>query len=289
MTSSEQSTQKAPTSKPPVGLYIVCTPIGNLNDITLRALSVLSSVDFIYCEDTRTSKKLLDHHGITTPTRSYHDHSTPKDRQSILFHLQQGKSIALISDVGTPLISDPGYKLVSDTHDAGFEVYTIPGACAATAALSISGLPTDTFYFAGFPPTKLISLENHLHQLSSYHSTIIFYETSRRLVKTLSAIEKCLNNPHTAIARELTKKFEEVQRGTAHDLISYYTNNPPKGECVIVIDNRKEELLDGQLLDNAIIESLKKMSVKDTVDNLRSLTSLSKSELYSKVIHLKES
>lgn len=216
-------------------LYIVSTPIGNLQDITLRALGVLKSVDIIAAEDTRHTKILLTHFGITTPLSSYHEHNELKKSEYLLGLLQQGKNVALVADAGTPGISDPGYRLIQLVKDNQIPLTVVPGPCALIAALSLSALPTDSFVFAGFLPVKSVGRQKKLAEFCQDARTVIFYESPHRLLKTLKDVDQVLGDWDVVVAREITKKFEEVQRGTAQILIEHFSKTAPKGECVVLL------------------------------------------------------
>ena len=225
----------------PSGLYVVATPIGNLRDVTLRALDTLASVDAIYAEDTRQTRRLLDAYGIRTPLRTYHDHNGAQMRPQIVSALEEGKALALVSDAGTPLISDPGFKLVRELRETEQSVIPVPGASALTAALCAAGLPTDTFVFAGFLPTKTSARTARLSQFKSTPGTLVFYETGNRLSDTLTDIVSCLGNVDTVMARELTKMFETFRSSSAEDLIAFIAEDgPPKGEIVLMVHNDPE-------------------------------------------------
>ena len=215
-------------------LYVVATPIGNLGDITLRALEVLRTVDLIAAEDTRTSKKLLDHYHITTPMISYHQHSRESKVDYLIEQLSAGKNIALITDAGTPGIQDPAGKLVKAARLAGIDTLAVPGASALAAALSIAGEPTDNFIFLGFLPKKK-GRETLFKKIADGELPILIYESPMRVVRTLRDIEKFLGNRQGIIFRELTKKFEEVRIGRIVELIKYFADKLPKGEFVIMI------------------------------------------------------
>lgn len=217
-------------------LFVVATPIGNLKDITMRALETLQSVDFILCEDTRVTKKLLTHYQISKPTISYHQHSTESKIKEIIQLLAEGKNLALVTDAGTPGISDPGnlliQKLTKSTET--IEIIPIPGPCAAIAALSISGFPTDKFYFAGFPPHKN-KRQKFFKELAAREETIVFYESTHRILKTLLESQTFMPQRKMMVARELTKQFETIYRGTAAEVLEKIKKGPIKGEFVIVM------------------------------------------------------
>ena len=215
-------------------LFVVGTPIGNLEDITLRAISTLQSVDIILAEDTRNSKKLLDAHKIETKMISYHEHSNDKEIKKIIDLLLEGKDLALISDAGTPTISDPGYGLIRDCIKHDIVIVPIPGVSAITAAMSVSGLPSDSFTFVGFLPQKKGRLKK-IEQLKNIENTVILFESPYRLEKTLNQLLEHLGNRSVVVGRELTKLYEEVIRGNLTDVIKYFSKSKVKGEIVIMI------------------------------------------------------
>lgn len=222
-------------------LYLVPTPLGNLQDITLRALEVLKEVDFILCEDTRTSKKLLQHHQITKPLTPYHQHNEHRVADHLVTQMQAGKKIALITDAGTPGISDPGFLLVRACIQQNIPVNCLPGATAFVPALVNSGLPAHRFCFEGFLPLKK-GRQTALKQLANETRTIILYESPVRLAKTLNDLIIYMGNDRRAsVSRELTKMFEETRRGSLQELFAYYTQKPPKGEIVLVIEGCDEK------------------------------------------------
>lgn len=225
----------------PGTLYVIATPIGNLDDITLRALNVLKQVDLIACEDTRHSRKLLDHYGIHKPVISYHEHNEAARAAGLIEKLRAGASVALISDAGTPLISDPGYRLVEAATAAGITVTPVPGPSAAIAALSASGLPTDSFRFCGFFPAKASQRERLLSSLASDSATLIFYEAPHRIVDTLENVSRTLGNRRIVVAREVTKLHEEFIRGTVEEAIAALRARPAvKGELTVLIAKADE-------------------------------------------------
>jgi 16S rRNA (cytidine1402-2'-O)-methyltransferase len=218
----------------PPGLYIVATPIGNLGDITFRAVDVLRRVNAIACEDTRVTGRLLHHLGIDKRMIRYDDHASPETRAHLLA-LAAEAPLALVSDAGTPLISDPGWRLAKDAREAGVLVTSVPGASALPVALTLSGLPTDRFVFAGFLASKAKARDDALAELAAVRATLVFYETAPRLVAALEAIGSRLPGREVAVARELTKRFEECRSGTPSELAAHYTAHPPKGEIVLMI------------------------------------------------------
>ena len=216
-------------------LSLISTPIGNLKDITQRALEKLSSCDYILCEDTRRTRILLNHYGIKTPLKSFHKFSEAKKEGLIIDELQEGKMIALVSDAGTPAIADPGVRLVMRCRQEGIEVETIPGPCALIAAVSISGFATHRFQFVGFLPRKSGQLKKQLEEILAYEGTTICYESPYRLVKVLQALAEIDPEKEVAVARELTKKFEELYKGPCKKILEHYSNKPPKGEIVLIL------------------------------------------------------
>jgi 16S rRNA (cytidine1402-2'-O)-methyltransferase len=217
-------------------LYVVASPIGNLEDITYRAVRVLKDCDIIACEDTRQTRKLLDRYGITTPLLSYHEHNEASRTQELLRRLASGEQVALISDAGTPLISDPGYRLVGASADAGIRVVPLPGCCAAIAALSVSGLPADAFRFEGFLPSRSVQRRKALEAIRRERVTVIFYEAPHRIRETLEDIEAVLGGRAVVVARELTKMHEDVRRGTAAEIAAAMDDAGAwRGEMTVLI------------------------------------------------------
>jgi 16S rRNA (cytidine1402-2'-O)-methyltransferase len=242
------------------GLYIVATPIGNLGDMTSRAADTLRRVDYILAEDKRVTAKLLAHIGAKPPMTAYHDHSDDKLRSRILDDLGT-KAVALVSDAGTPLISDPGYKLVRAARRAGLAVHTCPGPSAAIAALTLAGLPTDRFLFLGFLPTKAKARIEAISEVAAVRATLIFYESASRLGGTLSDLAEALGDRDGAVVRELTKLHEECVTGTLHDLASRYAGQPPKGEIVILVGPPpKAEAPSDAAIEAALDEALARLS-----------------------------
>ena len=217
-------------------LYIVATPIGNLGDITFRAIEVLKQVDVIACEDTRHTKILLSHYGIQKTLISYFEHNKEKKARYILRLLDEGKNVALVSDAGTPGISDPGYRVIRDALDNEVNVISIPGANAALAALAVSGMPTDRFAFEGFLPNKTTARKKKLSEFAKKKSTIICYESPHRLLASLEDMGEVLGDAELVVAREITKKFEEIKRGNASDLLAYFKQKKVRGEFVVIIN-----------------------------------------------------
>ena len=216
------------------GLYVVATPIGNLGDLSPRAAETLAGVSVVLAEDTRVTGRLLAHAGVKVPMRRYDDHSTDRDRAEIVERLAS-EAVALVSDAGTPLISDPGYKLVRQARAAGQKVHTIPGPCAAVAALTLAGLPTDRFLFAGFLPSKAKARADAIAELTSIRATLVFYESGPRLAESLAALAGGLGDREAAVAREITKLHEESVAGSLPELAAQYAGTSPKGEIVVVV------------------------------------------------------
>ena len=274
----------------PPGLYIVATPIGNLGDISLRALWTLSHADRIACEDTRLSGALLAHYGIKKPLLPYHDHNADKVRPQIMQQLKEGESIVLISDAGMPLIADPGFKLVRECRAQGINVTVIPGANAALTALAGSGLPTDHFYFAGFLPPKPAARKKAIEELSPIPSTLVIFEAPQRLADALDDLAQGLGASRSAaVARELTKMFEETKLATLGELTVYYREHPAKGEIVIVVapPEKKAEKTDTALIDNLLRDTLRTQTLRDAVAAVSEATGARKTEVYARALGLK--
>jgi 16S rRNA (cytidine1402-2'-O)-methyltransferase len=271
------------------GLYVVATPIGNLSDVTLRALSVLASADLVLCEDTRVTRRLLDRYGLRPSLLSYHEHNAAAVRPRILARLGAGVSVALVSDAGTPLVSDPGYKLVEAAIEAGHLIFPIPGASAALAALVAAGLPTDRFLFEGFLPAKSGQRKTRIAELSKIPATLIFYESGPRLADSLADLAAALGGRAAAVCRELTKAFEEVRRGTLPVLASHYADaGAPKGEIVVVVGppNAEAPSLSPETIDAKLNAALATLSVKDAADTVAAETGISRREVYQRAVGL---
>ncbi len=266
-------------------LYIVATPIGNLNDITLRALEVLKQVDLIAAEDTRHSRKLLDHYQINTRMVSLHEHNEEQRIGFVRCKLEAGENIALISDAGTPLISDPGYKLVQEIRQVGLSVLAVPGPCAAIAALSIAGLPTDQFLFAGFLPAKNQARYQILEKLTSQSATLVFYESPRRIVSCMKDLANLCNSDRAvAIAKELTKSYETVVAGTALEIVDWLEQDEQrcKGEFVVIVEGKTNRPTDiNPDVARALRAAREYMPLKKACALIADLTGLSKNDLYS--------
>jgi 16S rRNA (cytidine1402-2'-O)-methyltransferase len=263
------------------GLYLVATPIGNLADITLRALSILSRADAIYCEDTRHSAKLLDHFGIKTKRRPFHEHNEEREIARTIEDLSAGKRIAIISDAGTPLISDPGFKLVRTAAAERIPVISIPGPAALITALATSGLPTDAFFFAGFLPPKSAARRTRLTELQSIPATLIFYEAPQRVEETLADMSATLGDREAVIARELTKRHEEISRGSLGALSAGLAGQTPKGEIVLLVaPPGKTEITDDEISDR-LERALQSMSLKDAAKTIADELAVPKARVYA--------
>ncbi|MFI4987676.1 MAG: 16S rRNA (cytidine(1402)-2'-O)-methyltransferase [Alphaproteobacteria bacterium] len=270
------------------GLYLVATPIGNLGDITLRALDVLRGVALIACEDTRVTGKLLAAYGIAARMTPYHEHNAEHARPALIAKLTQGAAVALVSDAGTPLVSDPGYKLVRAALAAGIRVSVIPGASAVLAALTLAGLPSDRFLFAGFLPAKAGERKKTLSALAAVPATLVLYETAPRLAASLADMAELLGAREAAVARELTKLFEEVRRGPLAELARHYREaGPPKGELVVVIAPPAAAApADAATLDRMLEEALARASLRDAADAVAAASGLPRRRVYGRALEL---
>ncbi|HXL68126.1 MAG TPA: 16S rRNA (cytidine(1402)-2'-O)-methyltransferase [Xanthobacteraceae bacterium] len=269
------------------GLHVVATPIGNLADVTLRALTTLSAADLVLCEDTRVTRRLFDRYRIKTPLLAYHDHNAAAVRPRVLARLGEGARIALVSDAGTPLVSDPGYKLVEAALDAGHRVFPIPGASAALAALVAAGLPTDRFFFEGFLPAKGGQRRTRIAELAAIPATLVLYESGPRLAASLADLSQGLGVRHASVCRELTKTFEEVRRGTLAALAEHYqAAGAPKGEIVVVIAPPAVTVTSAGELDAKLADALARGSVKDAVAEVAGETGLARREVYARALAL---
>lgn len=268
------------------GLYIIATPLGNARDITLRALDVLASADVILCEDTRTSGKLTQLYGIATKRVAYHEHNAVAMRPKILARLAAGEAVALISDAGTPLISDPGMPLVRAAREAGYEVVAVPGPSAPIAALSIAGLPTDRFLFAGFLPPKQAARRRALKELAPIAASLVMFESAKRLTGLLADIEHELGARQVCVAREITKKFEEVQSGTVQDLLVHFTDTPPRGELVVLVGGGAPQEAAPQDIDAMLRDALQTMSRRDAVQAVAEMTGQPRKSVYAQALKL---
>lgn len=270
-------------------LYLIATPIGNLKDITLRALEVLKEVDIIACEDKRVSSKLLHHYGISKMLFSYHDHNADQVRPRLLSFLKEGKKVAYITDGGMPLISDPGFKLVRACQVENLSYTVLPGASAPLMALSLSGFSPDRFFFCGFLPPKTTARSSALEALKNLSVTLIFFESPKRLVSFLKDAQKVFGDREAAICREMTKLYEEVQRGPLSSLIQHYEATPPRGEIVVLIEGASSlSALSEEELEAHLEKALKTSTVKEAVDLISKAFGRSKREVYQRALSLKE-
>ncbi len=270
------------------GLYLVATPIGNLGDIGARALRVLGAADLIACEDTRRTRKLTSAYGLGTPLSAYHEHNAARAGPRLIARMKAGGAVALVSDAGTPLVSDPGYKLVRAAIAEGLSITAVPGASAPLAALSISGLPSDRFLFAGFLPNKAEARRRVLAELSTVPATLIFFESAHRLAASLTAMCESLGVREAAVAREITKLHEEVRRGPLADLAAHYAEaGPPKGELVVVVGPPEETT--GDLSEAEIDDRLRNAlgggaSVRDAVAAVAAATTVPRQSIYARAL-----
>lgn len=269
------------------GLYIVATPIGNLSDLSPRAASVLARADLIAVEDSRVTAKLLQRIGVKRPMAPYHDHNADQMRPGLIARLGT-EAIALVSDAGTPLISDPGFKLVRDARAAGHMVTTLPGPCAAIAALTLAGLPTDRFFFLGFLPAKEKARADAIAEVAAVRATLILYESGPRLAVTLAALADGLGDREAAVAREISKAFEQCVTGTLAALAERYADAPPKGEIVIVVGPPGEAPPPhARDVDAALVEAMTRLPIARAAGEVAKATGLPRRELYARAMALK--
>lgn len=293
MAAAGKSVPGAPVSKErgdlAAGLYVLATPIGNARDISLRALDILKGCDVIAAEDTRVTAKLLAIHGISRPLVPYNDHNGGEMRPKILARLEQGQGVVLVSDAGTPLVSDPGYKLVREAIAAGAHVVAVPGPSAVLAGLTLSGLPSDRFLFAGFLPSKAGERKTALEELKAVRATLIFFESAQRLAESLTAMSDVLGDRPAAMTRELTKLHEEVRRGSLRELAAHYEKaGAPKGEVTLLVGPPLEVVADDAKVDAALKAALAFMPVKAAADMIAALTDGSRKQLYARALELKD-
>jgi 16S rRNA (cytidine1402-2'-O)-methyltransferase len=270
------------------GLYLVATPIGNLRDVTIRALETLAGANVIACEDTRVTRKLLDHYGIATTLTPYHEHNAASARPKLLTRLSNGEAVALVSDAGTPLISDPGFKLVRAVQESGHAVTSLPGPSALLAALTNAGLPTDRFFFEGFLPAKASQRAARITELMHIPATLVLFESGPRLADTLAALASGLGAREAAVCRELTKLHEEVRRDVLPELAGHYARGAEtRGEMVVVIAPPSEsEAPDAAALDDIIRNSLQRLSLKDAVSEIAQSTGIPRRDVYQRALAL---
>lgn len=274
-------------SKAGPGLYLVATPIGNLGDVTLRALELLAGADVIACEDTRVTRKLIDRYGISTPLTPYHEHNAAEARPKLLARLADGEAIALVSDAGTPLISDPGYKLVRAACEAGHAVTALPGPSSVLAALSVAGLPTDRFFFEGFLPAKRAARQKRVAMLANIPATLVLFESGSRLAAMLADLAATFGSRAAAICRELTKLHEEVRRGDLAALArAYAVGGETRGEFVIVVAPPASDKGISDNFDELLRQALARVSVKDAVGEVALATGRPRREVYQRALIL---
>jgi 16S rRNA (cytidine1402-2'-O)-methyltransferase len=270
------------------GLYVAATPIGNLKDVTYRVVDALKEADLILCEDTRQTAKLCAAYGIVTPRAPYHDHNADKARPGILKKLGAGARICLVSDAGTPLISDPGMKLVRDARKIGVKVFPLPGPSAAVAALSAAGAPTDRFLFAGFPPAKAAARAAFFRDLAPIEATLVFYETAPRLSGSLAAMAAAFGDRRAILARELTKLHEEFREGALSDLAALYAEKAPKGEIVVIVHPPAPKASASEAeLDEFLARALEEMTVKDAAAAAAEALKVPRKDAYQRALRRK--
>ena len=270
------------------GLYVVSTPIGNLRDITLRALETLAAADVVFCEDTRMSARLLDHYGIRTPKKALHEHNERARIDAVLDDLRRGGKLALISDAGTPLLSDPGFPLVRAAREADLPVFAIPGPSALLAALATAGLPTDSFSFIGFLPSKAGQRANALTRLKDSRETLVFYESPRRIGDSLAAMAEAFGpDRFAAVALELTKRFERLHRGTLADLAAEFASDETRGEAVILVSGATETEISSADWQAELSEALVAQPLRAAVDEITQKFGLKRKEVYDAALALK--
>lgn len=271
------------------GLYIVGTPIGNMEDISFRAVNTLKNADIIACEDTRVSKVLLSNYGIDTQTVSIHNYNESEKIDWVKNKIDEGLSIALISDAGMPLISDPGYKVVSELRNSGYYVSVVPGATSTISALVLSGMPTDRFMFIGFAPTKEKEKFAFFDEVKNIDASVIFFETANRLTDTLKTLNQIFKERKIAIVREITKIYEEVKTGTPEELFNHFSQNGVKGEIVGIISPcKKKESFDSDKIQKTLLELLEYMPLKSASEFVAKIFDISKKEVYNLGIKLKK-
>jgi 16S rRNA (cytidine1402-2'-O)-methyltransferase len=270
------------------GLYLVATPIGNLADLSARARAVLAAADRVLCEDTRVTGKLLHHLGLEKPLVTYHEHNAERRRPALLAELARGAALALVSDAGTPLVCDPGYKLVREAREAGIAVHPIPGPSAVLAALTASGLPTDRFYFQGFLPTKAGARERVLAELAPLKATLVLFESAARAADTLDALAAGLGPREAVLARELTKRFEAFRRGGLAELAEGCRREPPKGEVVLVVAGAGEAVdMDDDAVDAALRDELARHGPSEAARLVARRSGRPRRALYARALDLR--
>ena len=277
--------------KAEAGLHLVSTPIGNLGDITLRALETLAGADIIACEDTRITRRLMERYGIAAELMTYHEHNAATARPKIMQRLAEGRSVALVSDAGTPLISDPGFKLVREAASAGHKVVALPGPSAVLTALSVAALPTDRFFFEGFLPAKQAARRARLSELARTDATLVLFESGNRVQEALADLAELLGSREAAICRELTKLHEEVVRATLPELAARAGTLETRGEFVLVVapPHADAQVLATEALDELLRDQLGHRSVKDAVAHAVALSGRPRREVYARALELSAS
>jgi 16S rRNA (cytidine1402-2'-O)-methyltransferase len=284
-----QAAKALPQTELMPGLYLVATPIGNLGDISLRALTVLNGADRIFCEDTRVTGKLLARYGISTSLGAYHDHNAEQVRPAVLTALRRGERVALVSDAGTPLVSDPGYKLVRAALAEDLPVTAIPGPNAAVTALILSGLSPDAFLFAGFLPPRQAARRRALARWVAVEATLMFYESTPRLAESLADMAEVLGDREAAVTRELTKLHEEVRRGRLADLAAHYRlAGPPRGEAVVVVGGPEHSEPDEAEVDQRLRSALAELGVREATAKLAAEIGMPRGKLYRRALAMRD-
>ena len=288
--SGRAARSKPPAGRAEAGLYLIATPIGNAADISRRALDILGAVDVVACEDTRVSAKLMAIHGIAARLTPYHEHNAAKVRPQLIERLKGGETVALIADAGTPLISDPGYKLVQACIDEALPVSAVPGPSAVLAALLVSGLPTDRFMFSGFLPPRRVARRKSLQELAAVPASLVFMESPRRLARALADMADILGPRQAAVGRELTKMFEEVRRGPLAELAAHYDGaGAPKGEVTVVVAPPvKKAPAGGAEIDRRLEEALGETSVRDAVQRVAAATGVPRRRVYAHALEMRK-
>jgi 16S rRNA (cytidine1402-2'-O)-methyltransferase len=269
------------------GLYVVATPIGNLRDITLRALDVLAGADLVLAEDTRVTGKLLQAYGLSARLERYDEHAAERARPKVMGALADGGRVALVSDAGTPLVSDPGYRLVREVAEAGFRIYPIPGPSALLAGLSVAGLPTDRFLFAGFPPPKSAARRTFLEELAGVRATLVFFEGGSRLAASLADMAAVLGDRQAVVCRELTKLYETLYRGSLGELATDPALAEPKGEIVVLVEPGRETEATAAEADAALADALTRLKPADAAAEVAKALGLNRRDLYRRAMDMK--
>lgn len=273
--------------EPAPGLYIVATPVGNLGDMTARGLETLRKANLVVCEDSRVTGKLLHRFGIDRPMAAYHEHNAARVRPALLARLAAGERLALVSDAGTPLISDPGYKLVAEARAAGHGVVPVPGACAFVAAAMAAGLPTDRLVFLGFLPPRPAARRKLLEPFRDLPASLLLYESPHRLAEALVDLARILGDREAAVCRELTKLHEEIRRGRLGELAAHYEAHPPKGEIVLMVAPPEAAAVSDAALDAALARALATMSVREAAEAVAGATGVARRKLYARALALR--